>query len=139
MPFFLQNVKICNFCRETLTYDVFGPNNLGIRARRILLLVFFRLEKRPHFNYACSVDRQPRMDFQMFIYGVIFNLIQISHKILNKSRKCAGRAKLGKVEIVCPEQKLFIQPVHPIKFARVDVGKKRVESIEGSRKYPEEW
>ena len=25
MPFFLKNVKICHFCRETLTYDVFGP------------------------------------------------------------------------------------------------------------------
>ena len=23
--FFLKNVKICHFCRETITYDVFGP------------------------------------------------------------------------------------------------------------------
>ena len=25
MPFFQKNVKIRHFCRETLTYDVFGP------------------------------------------------------------------------------------------------------------------
>ena len=24
-PFFLKNVKVCHFCHETLSYDVFGP------------------------------------------------------------------------------------------------------------------
>ena len=51
MPFLLQNVTICHFCRETLTYDVFGPNNLGIRARRFYLLVILCLEKRPHISF----------------------------------------------------------------------------------------
>ena len=35
MPFSTQNLRICHFCGKTLTYNVFGPNNLEIRARRI--------------------------------------------------------------------------------------------------------
>ena len=44
MPFFSWNVNI----------RCFWTNNFGLRARRIFLLAFLRLEKRPHFNYACK-------------------------------------------------------------------------------------
>ena len=42
------------FFRETLFIRRFWTNNFGLRARRILLLVFLRLKKRPHLNYACD-------------------------------------------------------------------------------------
>ena len=42
MPFLSRNINIRHF----------WTNNFGLRARRIFLLAFLRLEKRPHFNYA---------------------------------------------------------------------------------------
>ena len=47
MPFLSRNVNIQRF----------WTNNFGLRARRIFLLAFLRLEKRPHFNYACLYQK----------------------------------------------------------------------------------
>ena len=35
------SAKICNFCRKTSTYAVFGPNNHEIRTRRIFWWYFY--------------------------------------------------------------------------------------------------
>ena len=42
MPFLSRNVNIRRF----------WTNNFGLRARRIFLLAFLRLEKSPHFDFA---------------------------------------------------------------------------------------
>ena len=41
MPFFLKNGKICHFCRETLTYNVFGPIILDYAAGEFFCLHFY--------------------------------------------------------------------------------------------------
>ena len=40
-PFLLKNVKICNFRRETLTYDVFGPIILDYAAGEFFCWHFY--------------------------------------------------------------------------------------------------
>ena len=68
-PFFLKNVRICHFCRETLTYDVFGTIILDYEAGDFFW-AFLRLEKRPHFNYACWTPRRIKWLIETNIFSV---------------------------------------------------------------------
>ena len=49
MPFFLKNVKICHFCREMLTYNVFGPIILDYAPGEFFFVGVFTLGEEAAF------------------------------------------------------------------------------------------
>ena len=56
--FFWKFLKYAIFVAKRANTRCFWTNNFGLRALRICLLAFLRLEKRPHFNYAWLIFHQ---------------------------------------------------------------------------------
>ena len=71
MPFLSRNVNIRRF----------WTNNFGLRGRRIFLLAYLRLEKRPHFNYAWLLQQQA---FGKIIFSIQMKLVGTRQEIVNR-------------------------------------------------------